>query len=493
MTQAPISDSPEAASDEALYPLVVDMDGTLIKGDMTVEHLLGTLAAAPFRAFGLAGALLEGREVLKARLPDESAPRTEGLPLIAPCIALIEEARAAGRRVVLASASDARIVAAVAHATGLFDEAMGSSAAHNLKGANKAKALIAMFGEKGFDYVGDSAADLPVWAAARRAYTIGAGRSLRARTEAANTDTMHLPAAPPARQSLLPPLLRAIRPHQWSKNLLLFVSLLASHLLDAHHIMAAALGFAAFSLAASSAYILNDLLDLDADRAHPRKRTRPFASGDAPVVSGLLLSPVLLLCALAVALAFLPAQFTALLIVYYITTLAYSIHLKTKMIVDIFTLAGLYTIRVLAGALAIAGSISTWILAFSMFFFLALAIVKRQAEIVDLLKSNKEKTAKRDYSVEDLGMIQALGAAAGFVSVLVLALYFNSPEASALYDYPKILWAICPLILYWISRMLVISSRGFMHDDPIVFAARDRTSHLVGLCVAGVVAASLLI
>ena len=250
MTQAPISDSPEAASDEALYPLVVDMDGTLIKGDMTVEHLLGTLAAAPFRAFGLAGALLEGREVLKARLPDESAPRTEGLPLIAPCIALIEEARAAGRRVVLASASDARIVAAVAHATGLFDEAMGSSAAHNLKGANKAKALIAMFGEKGFDYVGDSAADLPVWAAARRAYTIGAGRSLRARTEAANTDTMHLPAAPPARQSLLPPLLRAIRPHQWSKNLLLFVSLLASHLLDAHHIMAAALGFAAFSLAA---------------------------------------------------------------------------------------------------------------------------------------------------------------------------------------------------------------------------------------------------
>ena len=210
-------------------------------------------------------------------------------------------------------------------------------------------------------------------------------------------------------------------------------------------------------------------------------------------MSGLLLSPVLLLCALAVALAFLPAQFTALLIVYYITTLAYSIHLKTKMIVDIFTLAGLYTIRVLAGALAIAGSISTWILAFSMFFFLALAIVKRQAEIVDLLKSNKEKTAKRDYSVEDLGMIQALCAAAGFVSVLVLALYFNSPEASALYDYPKILWAICPLILYWISRMLVISSRGFMHDDPIVFAARDRTSHLVGLCVAGVVAASLLI
>ena len=469
-------------------PLVVDMDGTLIRSDMTVASLFWFAAHRPQDLVQVPLWLRQGRNIMKARLAEADLPPVENLPLNPPCVDLLREARAAGIKTVLASASDARIVEAVAKETGLFDEWYGSDPTTNLKGKNKAAFLTEKFGAKGFDYVGDSTADLSVWRAARRAITIDATPRLRAKAEAANSEIEHLSPSSGALSALIRPILKAMRLHQWAKNLLIFVPLFAGHFLSPQTIFASVLAFVAFGILASSTYLINDLLDLDADRAHPRKRKRPFASGEAPLLHGLVAIPLLAGSAVLISLVALPSAFLAILLLYCIATLTYSLWLKTKVFVDIFVLAGLYTLRILAGTAAISAGISPWLLAFSMFFFLSLAVVKRLVELQGIIASNGQRTLKRDYRADDLGLIQAFGAASGYLSVLVLALYFNSPEAMALYKSPDLLWAICPLLLFWISRILILSNRGELHDDPIVFTARDRTSYLVGLAVAAVIA-----
>lgn len=405
------------------------------------------------------------------------------LPLNSDVIEALKTARREGRRTALVSASDARQVEAVSGATGLFDEAHGSSGDENLKGPAKAAFLTERFGEKGFDYMGDAQADLPVWAAAHRAITVGAPPALRQKADAANTRTTHI--SPPKTRARA--MLRAMRPHQWSKNVLVFLPMLAAH--DPSNIAAVVLTFLAFCLTASSVYVINDLLDLAADRAHPRKRTRPFAAGDLSALDGIGLAAGLLLSAIVLtALTANPAVF-AILGLYFIATLAYSAWLKRKLILDILLLAGLYTIRIVAGGAAAEVVLSPWLLGFSMFIFLALAAVKRQAELADQIKTERSSSG-RAYEVEDLPIIRAIAIGAGQAAILVLALYLTSDAVSALYDTPMLLWGIVPLLLYWVLRMIMKTHRGLMDDDPIVYAATDRVSLLIMIaCICIVVAA----
>jgi 4-hydroxybenzoate polyprenyltransferase len=274
--------------------------------------------------------------------------------------------------------------------------------------------------------------------------------------------------------------LRALRLHQWAKNLLVFVPLVAAHRLgDGSLFVDAVLAFLAFGLCASSAYVLNDLVDIKADRRHPRKRLRPFASGVLPPGAGVVLVPALLAASIAIALA-LPGRFLLVLAGYYALTLAYSFALKRIVLVDAVALAALYAARILAGAQAVQLPLSNWLLLFAVFLFFSLALVKRYAELDALRKEGRLDAAGRDYQVADLPILHSLGTASAAACVLVLALYLNSPAVLALYREPNALWLLCVLLLYWLSRVWLKGHRGEMHDDPVVFALKDRVS----LCVA---------
>lgn len=471
--------------------LVVDMDGTLVRTDTLHEALFGLAAVRPVATFGFFGALRRGKADFKRALADLMPAEAAHLPLDEEVLDLVRSARAKGCSVVLVSAADRRQVECVAARVGLFDEAFGTGSPEvgdgNLAGLAKAAFLIDRYGPKGFDYIGDAWADLPVWAAARRAITVRARAGLRAAVARANPDFVHL--APPTSGLVAgAPYLKALRPHQWSKNALVFLPALAAHALD--RLPEAFAAFVAFSLVASSVYLVNDLLDLSADRAHPRKRLRPFASGAIPLAHGIFLALALVLVSALIAVLFTPPAFLGALALYYLVTFAYSLALKRRLIIDVCTLAGLYTMRLIAGSAATAVPLSPWILAFSMFLFLALAAVKRQAELADQLKSGASGAAGRAYTVEDLPVMREIALSAGYAAVLVLALYINSDAVTTLYRRPEFLWAVCPLLLYWVSRIVMITHRGWMEDDPIVYAARDRISIAVAASTALVVLAA---
>jgi 4-hydroxybenzoate polyprenyltransferase len=282
-----------------------------------------------------------------------------------------------------------------------------------------------------------------------------------------------------------------LRLHQWLKNLLIFVPMLAAHrFFDRPAWLWCVLGFLAFSLCASSVYIVNDLLDLASDRHHPNKRSRPFAAGQLPLVHGLVVAPLLAICAFVLALRLGPL-FAGILALYYMLTVAYSLRLKKRMMLDVIALAGLYTIRIIAGSALISTAPSFWLLAFSMFLFLSLAMIKRYTELLTLLKRGKKQSSGRDYAVDDAQLVQSLGIASGYQAVLVLALYINSTASEALYRRPQVLWLLCPLLLYWISRAWMIAHRGLMRDDPVIFAATDRASQMVVLACAVVAAGAI--
>jgi 4-hydroxybenzoate polyprenyltransferase len=379
--------------------------------------------------------------------------------------------------IVLCTATDTSVAERVAAHVGLFDEVIASDGRINAKGEAKAALLVARFGERGFDYVGNESVDLAVWKRARRAIVVSpdAGLAECARSVSEVERVFDQP-----QRGLIATWARALRMHQWVKNVLLFVPLLAAHrFADLPAWGAAALAFLAFSLCASAVYLLNDLLDLPADRHHPRKRHRPLAAGTLPLLQGLIAIPLLLLLAAALAML-LPAAFGISLACYFAITLAYSLYLKRIAVADTMTLAALYTLRIIAGAFALGPMLSFWLLAFSMFLFLSLAMIKRHAELTVMRSEGRGAAAGRGYVVDDLAMIATLGGASGYLSVLVLALYINSEASQKLYAQPVLLWLLCPLLLYWISRAWMITHRGAMHDDPIVFAFRDRTSLLIG-------------
>jgi 4-hydroxybenzoate polyprenyltransferase/phosphoserine phosphatase len=465
---------------------VVDLDGTLIRSDLLVESFLALLGSDPLGAARAALALRDGKAALKAAIADRALIDVATLPFDDAVLALVAQARAEGRKTFLYSASDERYVRAVAEHLGLFDGAVGTTGGANLSGEAKARRLVETFGEGGFDYVGDAAVDVAVWARARTAYAVAPSAALQRRIARAGLAAEVVGE----RSGRARAYLKAIRPHQWMKNVLIFLPALAGHAFTLPTLGACVAAFISFSLCASSVYLLNDLLDLKSDREHARKRLRPFASGRAPLAGGLMLAPALLAGALAIAVL-LPDKFLWVLGGYYALTLAYSLGLKRLMSVDVITLACLYGARVIAGSAASGVPISPWLEALSVFFFLSLALVKRVGELSDRMASGKGDPAGRGYRLSDLPMVESMGAASGFVAVLVLALYLNSPDVARMYHSPHRLWALCVITLFWICRMLMKAHRGEMHDDPVVFALRDRASQACGVIGAGIVASAL--
>jgi len=471
MQAAALETEPTADTPHSI-PLVVDLDGTLCCTDTLHEGLLALAASNPRVVFRLPKWLSEGRAGFKARLADQGVVDPSELPLNEAVIEVIKAAREAGRQVALVSAADHRQVTAVAEAIGLFDAAYGTAEGNNLKGPAKAAFLRELYGAGKFDYIGDSEADLAVWEVARKAITVRAGPRLRQAASAANAQVHHIDPPAPQHRAML----RALRPHQWSKNVLMFLPALAAH--DLTRLWPVGFGFIAFCFAASAVYVINDLLDLAADRAHPRKRLRPFASGELSAATGAVMASGLLVLSLIFGSLTGNIFFLMALALYLLTTFAYSFWLKRKLIVDVITLAGLYTVRIVAGAAAASLILSPWLLGFSMFLFLALAAVKRQAELTDQLASGRT-SAGRAYEVDDLPIIRGIALSASQAAVLVLALYISSDAVQALYATPSMLWMICPILLYWSTRMVMKAHRGDMTDDPIVFATTDGVSLLL--------------
>ncbi|MEX1081016.1 MAG: UbiA family prenyltransferase [Halofilum sp. (in: g-proteobacteria)] len=455
-------------------PLVVDVDGTLVRSDLLVESALGAVRETPFNLVRMVGWLGVGRARLKSELASRVPLDPATLPYDQDVLATLRREHAAGRPIYLASASDRRYVEAIAAHLGLFDGVFASDGATNLKADAKAQMLVDAFGEHGFDYVGNHADDLAIWERACRILIVDAPKKVLRRATRDGAD--HEILVP--RRMALAAWLRALRPHQWLKNLLVFVPIAAGHVVTPASVGYSLLAFVAFSLVASGVYLLNDLLDLPSDRAHPRKSARSLASGAIPIqlappaAAGLMLSG-------AVLALFAGPALLGVIAIYVAVTCLYSIHLKRKALLDVITLAGLYTLRVLGGAAAVGIIVSQWLLAFALFVFLALAIVKRHAELVDAVSNGQGDPRGRGYRTQDLPMLGSLGAAAGYIAVLVLALYISTPQVQELYSHPQLLWGVCGLLLYWVSRMLLASQRGEVDDDPLVFAVKDRPSQAV--------------
>lgn len=467
--------------------LAVDLDGTLLRSDMLHETLWGVLAVRS-RLIGEAiQALFRGRAALKAALADNVTIDPATLPYDERVLDRIHAWRARGGSVVLVTATDVRLARNVADHLGLFDAVHGSTAERNLKGPEKSALLIAEYGRRGFIYIGDSRADLAVWAEAAEAITVGADRSVRRAVDAMGRPAEHLPS----RRGALPAMMRALRPHQSLKNLLVFVPVVADPSHGLGEWMMALTAFAALSFAASAGYVINDLLDLADDRSHPRKRNRPFARGDLSVATGTRMVPVLLLLAFAIAALISPAL-VAVVATYFVLTMAYSIRLKRHSIIDICTLAGLYTIRIVAGAVAIGVFLSVWLLAFSMFIFFALAAAKRLAELSDADAAGRTVT-RRGYTVEDRRILSQMAISAGYVGVLVLALYIDEPEVQERFGAHRMFWGVCALLIFWMSRMVLVANRGEMDDDPLIWAIKDPVSRATVALVAMLIAAAVLL
>ncbi|NQW12175.1 MAG: UbiA family prenyltransferase [Alphaproteobacteria bacterium] len=459
-------------------PLCVDLDGTLIRKDLLYESLLAALRRRPWILFAIPFWLLAGRAVLKRRLAEAAGDAlvVETLPLTDDLVIWLTGEKTAGRRIELISASDDTLVRRVADWLDLFDMAEGSDGTTNLKGAAKA-ARLAERHPDGFVYAGDSRADLAVWARAAGAIPVNAARGFEAEV------ARHAPveAAFGAQGAHTAALLRALRPHQWAKNALLFLPLLLTRAYADLDVLASAVAaFVLISLAASGTYLMNDLLDLAVDRSHPSKRNRPFAAGRLSLPLGLILAPVLVAVGV-IGAAWIDTGLLLCLLAYLALTIGYSFGIKTRPVIDVLTLGGLFTLRLLAGHTLIDGGIPVWLLVFSMFFFTSLALVKRLTEVRGLQARGIEAIPGRGYTAGDAGIILGLGLTTGVASVLVFMIYLvTEPLHVARLNNPEWLWVV-PLVLgYWLPRVWLLADRGVVHDDPVLFALKDRTSLFLG-------------
>ncbi len=463
-------------------PIYVDLDGTITRTDLFVESLIACIRLSPLRLFLIPFWILRGLPVAKMLAARHGHINVETLPYDWELIAYLREQKKRGRRIYLATAAHRKLARRVARHLILFDGVLASDVRKNLKGAEKLKGITGNERGADFVYAGDSAADGPIWSAASAGIFVRApARHIVRATASGKVERVF-----PRSERIAGSMLRSLRPHQWSKNGLLFLPLLAAHqYADPASLGAALLGFFAFSLCASSAYLLNDVMDLEADRQHFRKKSRPMASGALPVMYGAILSPLLLFIAFAASFAFLPMAFAAVLFAYYLTTCLYSFWLKRIAAVDVMTLAGLYTCRVIGGAAAISVAPTFWLLAFSMFLFLSLAYVKRYTELRLSSGASGQRIVGRGYALEDTESTYILGSVSGVAAVLVMALYVNSPEVRVHYAVPEFLWGLCVALLYWINRIWIGARRGKIHDDPVVFALTDRVSIAAGaFCLA---------
>ncbi|MBZ0168059.1 Decaprenyl-phosphate phosphoribosyltransferase [Candidatus Methylomirabilis lanthanidiphila] len=457
--------------------LCVDMDGTLLATDVLWESLLVLLKRRPLSLLCLPAWLLRGKAYLKHQIAQRVMLDPASLPYRDDVLDLLRKEKEAGREIVLATASDRKLAEAVGGYLGLFSAVLASDGKVNLAGLQKLKALEVYVGGKEFTYLGNGKADIPLWMAASEATVVDPSARLLKQAQKVGAGLRIMSP----RANRLRSLLQALRISQWVKNMLLFVPLLLAHkVTGGAQAVSALLAFCSFSICASGVYIVNDLLDLESDRRHPTRRFRAFAAGALPISTGVLLAPLLLGSSVLTAVLFLPHLFTTALGLYVVMTTAYTFYLKRIAVLDILVLAGFYTIRVVAGAMAVEVPVSPWLLAFSMFLFLSLALAKRYSELV-LMHANGETLARgRGYLVDDKELLQSIGVTSGYLSVLVLALYINSKEVTALYQHPQALWLVCPCLLYWITRVWFFVYRGAIQEDPLVFTLKDPASYVVG-------------
>lgn len=464
----------DARTDRRAIPLAVDLDGTLIATDLLWEGLFLLLRKNPFFLFMAPIWLVQGGPArLKCEIADRINIDPKLLPFRPEVLARLKIEKEAGRRLVLATGTPRKFADAIARHLGLFDLVLATDHGNNLTSSRKVTALKEAFGDGGFDYVGNSRHDVPVFDTAGEAWIVAPDRHA-AKWHATHGGELIATPRPTART-----ILKMLRVHQWTKNALIGVPMVLSHgYFDPRMILACALAFVSFSAAASAIYIINDFFDLSLDRRHATKRERPFASGLLSMPFGLACAGLLLLIAVITA-TFLPPLFMLVLAGYLVATTAYSLSLKRMLLIDVLTLAGLYTMRILAGAAATYNNVSFWLLAFSVFFFLSLALVKRYVELRTTEVPYGQRIAGRGYRTEDQEVIAQAGMASAFASALVLALYIDSDAVREQYAYPAMVWPLAPIVLYLTMRIWILARRNEMHDDPIVFIISDWRSQLV--------------
>ena len=461
-------------------PLCVDLDGTLIHTDLLLESAVQLLTEKPWFVFVIPLWLLQGKAKLKRNIAKRVQVNASVLPYNADVLQWLRDEKVNGRTLVLATASDQVLAKEVSDHLGIFDWLLASDGASNVKGDTKLEQIRARFGQV-FDYAGNSMADLPIWKGSRGAILVNASTA----TAKAAEEQAHVVRVFKDQHSTIKLIVRELRVYQWMKNLLVFLPLLTSHQIGHLDLLRnACIAFVSFSLTASSVYIVNDVADLESDRRHARKRKRPFASGNLSLTYAFVLGPGLLLAGFALT-ALLPTAFFWVLTLYFCLTLLYSFWLKRKLLVDVFSLATLYTLRIIAGQAAYGVELSSWLLSFSMFIFLSLGFSKRASELDNAQRSSASENTRRGYRISDLPQVNIFGIASGFSASLVLTLYMNSENVRNLYRHPDVLWLLFPLLLYWISRIWMLTWRGEMNEDPILFAAKDRITRLVILMTAG--------
>lgn len=487
-------------------PLCVDLDGTLVKSDTLVDTVIVLARQSPASLLQFPKWISEGKASFKRKVSSLAAIDVVHLPYNQPLLEYLRQQFAEGREIYLATGADTLLADRVAAHLGIFAGVLASDGSVNLTGHNKLAAFQAKF-PRGFCYIGNACPDVPLLTHCVHPMVANPHRSLSAGLRSANIVPVRdfRDAASP-----LKAWLRAIRLHQWAKNVLIFLPVLLAHVRAAGPIVAAFLAFLSFGLAASATYIVNDLLDLEADRHHPRKRRRPFAAGDLSPIAGVATAAIFFALSLTIALL-LPRALTTLspqfpwngqdgflwwLGFYVLATTAYSLRLKRIVLVDVIVLSGLYTVRILAGSAAAGVPVSPWLAAFSIFFFLSLAFVKRFSELESLRERNAAAgmiaVKGRGYRVSDLEQIRSFGTSSGSASVLVFLLYLGNLDAAAkLYVHVTRLWLLVPVLLLWLYRLWLLASRGELHEDPVVYAVTDKRSLLLGVMVVAIVLSAL--
>lgn len=461
-------------------PLVVDLDGTLMQTDTLHEVTWRLVVASPLALAGFPSWLASGKAAFKQEVSNRVTLDATLLPYHAELVERLRTERGR-RRLVLCTGANAHIAGAVSEHLALFDEVIASDERTNMTGLTKAQRLVDRFGEQGFDYVGNSLSDVPVFARARQAWVVAPTAGLQRRLPSIG----NVAAQWPRQHSMAAGLVRAMRPHQWIKNILVFVPLLAAVGIDrSDALVASLLAFVSFSLVASGVYYLNDLLDIDADRRHPRKSRRPIAAGAVPIGAALPVAGILLVAGLTLA-ATVSTPLVGVVSLYLFATAAYTLRLKRVPVLDAIVLATLYTLRIIGGAAAIDVVPSFWLLAFSVFFFFSLALGKRFTELLELELDGKVRPIPgREYRPEDLQTLLSQGTASGYAAVVVLALYIHNGLEPGQYRYPEFLWPLCPLLLYWIAKFWLNAQRREINDDPVIWAVTNRVSR--GLAVIAV-------
>jgi 4-hydroxybenzoate polyprenyltransferase/phosphoserine phosphatase len=480
-----VASSGSSRSSGSTVPLCVDLDGTLVKSDTLWDSLLVLVRSHPGKLTRLPAWLAGGKASFKEHVASVVTLDVAHLPYNRALLGFLQQEHAGGRRIYLATGADDRLARCVAEHPGIFEDVIASDGHTNLTGDDKLASLESRFGS--FDYVGNARPDLPLLRQAREAMVANPHRSLLRQMRAGGVVTQRefLDRRPPARAAL-----KVMRVHQWSKNLLVFLPLALSHTLRSGPWLRTVLAFACFSACASAAYIVNDLLDLESDRRHPRKRSRPFAAGDLAVPAGLILAAGLFAAGF-VGTVWLPAGVAAWLALYVATTLAYSLYLKRIAIVDVLVLSGLYALRLLAGGAAAGVPISPWLTAFAIFLFLSLATVKRFSELRNLRDAGSHPRNGRGYLLDDLEQLRSFGTSSAYAAVIVFALYISSRDVMTLYRHPHRMWFVLPLMIWWLNRIWLLASRGLLDEDPLIFALTDRVSLLLGAMIVVIALAAI--